>query len=233
MHDTSILEKLRSLVRLTDSPNAHEAALAFQKAKQLAAKHKLNLFAVIQEDDGEASTANHKTREINGKLVELLTRMESVIRKLQGRLDESSTILGSVADSLREAINDPSVRASHGSAAGGHTHATTASYRLGAEVLKRTEDGKNTKLDIRIISHCDRYIDYTRWLLEAYSATGEYLGHADFHCTRLNPKGSVIEGVTLWGIPLRSIAEIQLQLREVDFLDSDGCRIDVTHEFNQ
>jgi len=47
----SILEKIRSLLRLAKSDNAHEAKLAMEKAVEIAAKHQLDLGNISPEDD--------------------------------------------------------------------------------------------------------------------------------------------------------------------------------------
>ncbi len=47
----SILEKIRALLRLAKSDNVHEAALAMQKAVELATKHALDLSDISPDDD--------------------------------------------------------------------------------------------------------------------------------------------------------------------------------------
>lgn len=47
----SILEKIRALLRLAKSDNPHEAALAMQKAVELAMKHALDLSDISPDDD--------------------------------------------------------------------------------------------------------------------------------------------------------------------------------------
>lgn len=47
----SILEKIRALLRLAKSDNAHEANLAMQRALEIAAKHQIDLSAISPDDD--------------------------------------------------------------------------------------------------------------------------------------------------------------------------------------
>lgn len=50
--DTSpILEKIRALLRLAKSDNAHEAALAMQRAMEIATKHQLDLADISPDDE--------------------------------------------------------------------------------------------------------------------------------------------------------------------------------------
>lgn len=49
-HD-DIIEKLRALLRLAKSDNVHEAALAMQRAHDIAAKHQVDLSRLPAEDD--------------------------------------------------------------------------------------------------------------------------------------------------------------------------------------
>lgn len=47
----SIVEKIRALLRLAKSDNAHEASLAMQRAMEIAAKYQIDLAAISPDDD--------------------------------------------------------------------------------------------------------------------------------------------------------------------------------------
>lgn len=47
----SIIEKIRALLRLAKSDNAHEAALAMQRAMEIATKHQLDLADISPDDE--------------------------------------------------------------------------------------------------------------------------------------------------------------------------------------
>lgn len=47
----AIIEKIRALLRLAKSDNPHEAALAMERAAEIASKHQLDLADIGQEDD--------------------------------------------------------------------------------------------------------------------------------------------------------------------------------------
>lgn len=51
MNQEAILEKLKALLRLAKSDNAHEAALAMQRAHEIAAKYQVDLSTLPEEDD--------------------------------------------------------------------------------------------------------------------------------------------------------------------------------------
>ena len=51
MNEDSIIEKIRSLLRLAKSDNPHEASLAMQRALEIAAKHQIDLAAISPDDD--------------------------------------------------------------------------------------------------------------------------------------------------------------------------------------
>lgn len=51
MNEDSIIEKIRALLRLAKSDNAHEANLAMQRAMEIAAKHCIDLAAISPDDD--------------------------------------------------------------------------------------------------------------------------------------------------------------------------------------
>jgi len=61
MTDTA-LDLIKKLLRLSQSPNAHEAALAMEKAFALAAKHQIDLDSVSLDDD-ERRIVYEATRE--------------------------------------------------------------------------------------------------------------------------------------------------------------------------
>jgi hypothetical protein len=51
MNRDDILNKIRALLRLAKSDNAHEAQLAMQRALEIAAKHQIDLSSLSPEDD--------------------------------------------------------------------------------------------------------------------------------------------------------------------------------------
>lgn len=55
----SIIEKIRSLLRLAKSDNAHEANLAMQRAMEIAAKHCIDLAAISPDDDLNKLISDH------------------------------------------------------------------------------------------------------------------------------------------------------------------------------
>ncbi|MES2596059.1 MAG: DUF2786 domain-containing protein [Verrucomicrobiota bacterium] len=50
-NNESIIEKIRALLRLAKSDNVHEAALAMQRAHEIALKHQVEISALPPEDD--------------------------------------------------------------------------------------------------------------------------------------------------------------------------------------
>lgn len=54
-----IIEKIRSLLRLAKSDNAHEAQLAMQRAMEIAAKHSIDLSTLSPDDDLNKITRDH------------------------------------------------------------------------------------------------------------------------------------------------------------------------------
>lgn len=84
-----ILEKLRKLLRLARSSNAHEAALAMQKAMELAAEHRISLDQVNPDHQAPRFThredADHFTRlphehQFAGMIVQRFFRVKTICR---------------------------------------------------------------------------------------------------------------------------------------------------------
>jgi hypothetical protein len=48
---SQVIEKLRKLLRLSESANEHESALALQRAQELALKHKIELASIAKHDE--------------------------------------------------------------------------------------------------------------------------------------------------------------------------------------
>lgn len=59
MNNNSIIEKIRALLRLAKSDNAHEAQLAMQRAMEIAAKHSIDLSTLSPDDDLNKITRDH------------------------------------------------------------------------------------------------------------------------------------------------------------------------------
>lgn len=64
--DDPILEKIRALLRLSKSDNPHEAALAMQRAMEIAMKHQIELSGISADDD---------IHKLIGKHMELPSRL--------------------------------------------------------------------------------------------------------------------------------------------------------------
>jgi len=54
-----LLNKIRALLRLAKSDNAHEAQLAMQRAMEIAAKHQIDLSSLSPDDDLNKLTGDH------------------------------------------------------------------------------------------------------------------------------------------------------------------------------
>lgn len=59
MNEDSIIEKIRALLRLAKSDNAHEANLAMERAMAIAAKHCIDLAALSPDDDLNKIIGDH------------------------------------------------------------------------------------------------------------------------------------------------------------------------------
>lgn len=59
MNQDSIIEKIKTLLRLSKSDNANEANLAMQRAMEIAAKHCIDLSAISPEDELNKLTGDH------------------------------------------------------------------------------------------------------------------------------------------------------------------------------
>lgn len=59
MNEDSIIEKIRALLRLAKSDNAHEANLAMQRAMEIASKHCIDLSELSPDDELNKLVGDH------------------------------------------------------------------------------------------------------------------------------------------------------------------------------
>ena len=62
--DNKLIERIRKLLALAESPNEHEAALASERAQALLAEHKLSLAQVTATHATPADPIGHMTASL-------------------------------------------------------------------------------------------------------------------------------------------------------------------------